>query len=175
MFQYLKKCGLVLAFVFAMAPTAHAAVVQNHGYYLGGEVGYHDGSPFHVGFRFLTSFHLGDAGKAFFDVQPTAVIGTGWTQYLRLEGGGNFGVGSQLDGVYFSFVMVGVNFHISLDAEPATFALGPSFVLPISVNIYWQKWFFGVHWGIDMYFPINGGGSYTTPFYARLIVAYKFK
>ncbi|MGL5253818.1 MAG: hypothetical protein ACRC9L_02170 [Brevinema sp.] len=174
--QYLKRCGLIVAFMFAMIPMTHASTVsQLHGHYFGGEIGYHENSPFHAGFRFLTSFQLGKAGGAFFDVQPTFVIASGWSQYLRLEGGANFGVGSFGAGVHYSFVMVGVNFHLSLDAEPATLALGPTFVLPLSVNIYWKKMFFGMHWGVDMYFPINGGGSFTNPLYVRFIVAYKFK
>ena len=184
MFQNLKKIGLALTLAMVVAPLAHAQATnttgnrkpyRNQAYYMGGEIGYSANTYVLIGFRFITSFRLGSAGRAYFDVLPTAGLSTGWTQWLRAEGGGTFTVGTSMSGVYFTFAMIGTHFHLSLNS--GTFSIGPSFVLPGSVNIFWKNLYFGVTWGIDAYFHVGGAAraGYEYPFFFRFTVAYKFK
>lgn len=178
-----KKSAFFVALMFFSAVSTHALKPRAH--YLGGEIGYNQAARYiTLGVRYMRPYHH-MAGKVLLDIQPTLGISTGYAQVLRVEGGFNFGIGSDLDNVAFSFVLLGVHLELNLNIWPAGgkntlgFGIGPSFVLPLSTNVYWKKFFFGMHWGIDAEWLLASRdgvkyGGYHTPFYVRFIVGHSF-
>ncbi|MGL4394074.1 MAG: hypothetical protein ACRCS8_02495 [Brevinema sp.] len=180
MLDSFKKYLIASLFILGLVPSLNAAE-RVKGDYLGLELGGGQTSVLHAGLRYLTVYHIGKTDEAFFDVIPTFAIGTGYEQVFRAEGGANFGVGSIREDVMFSFVMVGINFQINYNIDRDVMGLGPTFILPISTNVFWKNWFFGFHWGIDLNFNLvesgtynNNNGVYNTPLFAKFSFAYNF-